>query len=69
MRNGAPAEAFLTREGGFDRTCGDGERIMSGIDLVVAALGVGAFVVLCAGVIANAHCWHDDQRRFGQRER
>ncbi|HEV2547413.1 MAG TPA: hypothetical protein VGU20_08750 [Stellaceae bacterium] len=42
---------------------------MSSIDLIVAALGIGAFVVLCAGVMANAHCWHDDQRRFGQRER
>jgi len=42
---------------------------MNSIDLIVAALGIGAFVVLCAGVVANAHQWHDDRRRFGQRER
>jgi hypothetical protein len=42
---------------------------MTTVDLVVAALGIGAFVVLCAGVMANAHQWHDDQRRCGPRQR
>jgi hypothetical protein len=42
---------------------------MTNIDLLAAAIGIGAFIVLCAGLVANAHHWHDEQRRCGPRER